>query len=102
MSCAEASGESAPAPAVTIPPVHITGDASTQQLIKGADAARATSCTTEKLNAGLDCAAAAATALAGVAASTTGLGAAAGFALTTVMSAYCGRALRAVADCEDQ
>jgi hypothetical protein len=86
---------------VTIPPVYVEGDAGAQQLIKGADSARGQrSCTTEILNATLDCATAGATALGAVAASTTVIGGVAGFALTTTMSAYCGRALRAVHDCE--
>jgi hypothetical protein len=88
---------------VTIPPVLIQGDAGAQQLIKGLDAARnQPSCTPEKLLATLDCFAAGAAALAGVASGTTVIGAAAGVAVTLAASTNCGRALRAVDDCEQQ
>ncbi len=100
-SVAPVSGGQA-SPPVTIPEVHIEGDAGKQELLRRLEARKAPDCSTETKNAILACAAAGATAIGGVAASTTGIGLVGGVALTLTASAYCGKELRAVHDCEQK
>lgn len=101
---ASSSPESQPAapPAVTIPEVHIDGDARKQELLRRFDARNAPSCSAEAKDAFLACGLAGATAVAGVAASTTSVGFAGAVAVTLYTSAYCGKDLRALHDCEQQ
>lgn len=105
MSCAAppaAAGQSSPNE-VTVAPVYVEGDAGARQLVSAADAARVSpSCTAEKYTAAIDCVVAGATALGGVAAATTGVGAVAGFVLTAAMGANCAKSLVAVDRCEAQ
>lgn len=99
MSCAPV--ESRPVAVVAIPPVQIDGEAGARELVKSVDAARGTpNCTAEKLDAARNCAIAGATALVSVASSATVVAAVGGFALTTLMSSFCGQSLRVLDDCE--
>jgi hypothetical protein len=101
LACDPSNASCNPPQVLTIPPVYIEADPGKDQLVQQLDAARST-CTTQKLEAILTCAAAGATALSAVAAAgaSFGIGAAAGFLATTVASANCGKELRALADCE--
>ncbi len=101
-TCSSAPSQQAASPSVTIPEVHIDGDAGKQELIKRLEARNTPSCATEAKNAGLTCALSGATALGGVVASTCPLGFVAGFLITTTTSAFCGKDLRALYDCETQ
>ncbi len=94
-----AASQTAP-PSVTITEVHIDGDAGKQELFKRLEARSTPSCAAEAKDALLACALSGATALGAVAASTTGIGFVAGFSITLTTSAYCGKDLRALYDCQ--
>lgn len=78
---------------ISIPDVHITGDAGTRELMRRLD------CTTERNTAILSCTGAGAAGLAGVASSATVIGAVGGLAAAFTAAIACGRDLRNYLDC---
>ena len=100
-SCAVSGAAAEPAQrhVVTLEPVYVHGDASTQQLVEQYDQKRSSSCFREGLSAAATCGGAAAATVGTAAAVVTVVLGAAGVAMSFAAGVTCGKDLRAWSDC---